>query len=159
VHVWFSEEPMPRDADLEQVAALREFKQTLEPLGLLGTYASPDDLGFKVRQAVEHDLTVLNLGPVAQRRPPASATLRGRYDYERAPHTDNRGRTKLRTRRERITVRNVGTAPAAGVVLTIAPSGMTTHPEADLTSPRRSSPMESTHGRSSRRSGTPARLS
>jgi hypothetical protein len=112
-----------------KLEALREFKQSLEPLGLLGTYASPDDLVFKVRQAIESDLSVLNLGPVAQRRRPASAVLRAEYEYEREPHTDSRGRTKLRTRRERITVCNTGTATASDVVLMIAPLGEGDAPE------------------------------
>lgn len=38
VHVWFSDEPIPRGADLEQVKALEQFQKTLSPLGLLGTY-------------------------------------------------------------------------------------------------------------------------
>lgn len=121
VHVWFSDEPLPRDADLEQVVALRQFKHTLEPLGLLGTYASPDDLVFKLRQAIESDLVLLQLSPVTQRRQTSGAVLRARYDYEREPHTDSRGRIKLRTRRERIAVRNTGTSTASEVALKVAP--------------------------------------
>lgn len=123
VHVWFSHEPLPRDANLEQVAALREFKATLQPLGLLGSYASPDDLVFQVRQAIESDLARLELGPIAHRKPVTGAVLRARYDYDREPHTDNRGKTKYRTRRERITVENIGAAAAADVTLKIEPLG------------------------------------
>ncbi|OKI44029.1 hypothetical protein [Micromonospora sp. CB01531] len=64
VHVYFSDEPIPRDADLRQVEALEKFKQRLMPLSLLGTYASSDDLGYQVRQAIESDLDRLNLGAV-----------------------------------------------------------------------------------------------
>ncbi|WP_345428942.1 hypothetical protein [Pseudonocardia xishanensis] len=123
VHVWFSDEPIPRNADLTQVAALREFKETVEPLGLLGTYASPDDLVFKVRQAIESDLAILELGPITRRKPTTGAVLRARYDYERESYIDNRGKTKYRTRRERIVVQNIGTATASEVELSAAPLG------------------------------------
>lgn len=69
VHVWFSEEPIPRGADLDQLRALEGFKETLTPLGLLGTYSSPDDLAYRVRQAIESDLEHLGLGPVTRRAP------------------------------------------------------------------------------------------
>lgn len=121
VHVWFSDEPLPRNVDLDQVAALRQFKESLEPLGLLGSYASPDDLAFKVRQAIESDLSLLELGPVSQRRQPAGAELRATYKYEREPYTDSRGRTKHRTRGQRIVVRNEGAITATDVRLSSAP--------------------------------------
>ena len=88
VHVWFSDEPIPRDADLSQVQALRDFKETLQPLGLLGTYGSADDLAFKVRQAIESDLAVLDLGPAAGRPQANGAVLRARYDHDREAYQD-----------------------------------------------------------------------
>jgi len=99
VHVWFSEEPIPRGADLDQVKALEHFKQTLSPLGLLGSYASPDDLAFKVRQAIESDLDRLDLGAVPRRLPAQQhAILRARYESEREPNTDSKGKVTYRTR-------------------------------------------------------------
>lgn len=123
VHVWFSDEPLPRNADLNQVEALRTFKATLEPLGLLGSYANPDDLAFQVRNAIESDLARLELGPIAQRKQPTGAVLRARYAYEREAYTDGRGKTKHRTRRERIIVENQGAATAEDVGLGIAALG------------------------------------
>ncbi|MBM7244038.1 DUF4062 domain-containing protein [Rhodococcus fascians] len=64
VHVYFSTEPLPRDADPDQLKALKTFKDQLKPLGLLGEYANPDDLGYQVRNAIEDDLTKLGLGNV-----------------------------------------------------------------------------------------------
>lgn len=116
VHVWFSEEPLPRDTDLEQVQALGEFKQTLMPLGLLGTYASPDDLAYKVRQAVESDIDRLDVGVVRRRSPMEEhAVLRARYGSEREPYTDSKGKTKYRTRSERLIVHNSGIVTAERV--------------------------------------------
>jgi len=116
VHVWFSEEPIPRGADLDQVKALEHFKQTLSPLGLLGNYASPDDLAFKVRQAIESDLDRLDLGAVARRLPTQQhAILRARYDSEREPETDSKGKVTYRTRGERLVVHNSGSVAAVDV--------------------------------------------
>lgn len=56
VHVWFSDEALPRDVDLEQIQRLREFQVDLQTRGLLGTYADPEDLAFQVRQALEQDV-------------------------------------------------------------------------------------------------------
>lgn len=116
VHVWFSDEPIPRDADVEQLRLLNDFKDTLQPLGLLGSYASPDDLAYKVRQAIESDLDHLSLGAV-QRRSPAreQAKLRAEYRSEREQYLDNRGKIKYRTRGERLVVRNIGTATATAL--------------------------------------------
>lgn len=122
VHVWFSDEPIPRDADLQQVQSLKEFKQLLEPLGLLGSYASSDDLSFKVRQAIESDLDHLNLGAVTRRTPAAEhAVLRTRYESEREQHFDSKGKMSYRTRGERLTVRNSGLVAAAEMRVEIRP--------------------------------------
>jgi len=87
VHVYFSTEPLPRDVDTEQLTALRDFKASLQSQGLLGSYADPTDLGYHVRNAVEQDLAVLNLGVVIA-RPVAEehATLRTEYKFEREAH-------------------------------------------------------------------------
>src|SRR5205807_6198943 len=67
-HVWFSNEPIGRDADLEQLAALKEFRATLEAQGLLGEYDNPADLAYKVRGAVEDDVTQKGRGSADVRR-------------------------------------------------------------------------------------------
>jgi hypothetical protein len=78
VHVWFSNEPVSRDADLDQLAALREFRERLESQGLLGQYDSPPDLAYKVRSAIEGDLTQMNLGTPSARRNAATEHARPR---------------------------------------------------------------------------------
>jgi hypothetical protein len=63
VHVYFSDEPINRHAvDLEELARLKEFRAEMEAKGLVGVYADPTDLGYQVREAVEHDLTQMDLG-------------------------------------------------------------------------------------------------
>lgn len=61
IHVWFSNEPIPRSADLDQVAALNAFRDNLESQGLLGDYDSSPDLAYEVRSAIEADLVQLEL--------------------------------------------------------------------------------------------------
>ena len=122
VHVWFSDEPIPRDADLQQVQSVKEFKLLLEPLGLLGSYASSDDLSFKVRQAIESDLDHLNLGAVTRRASGTEhALLRARYESDREQHIDGKGRMSYRSRRERLTVHNSGPVAAAEVRVEVRP--------------------------------------
>jgi hypothetical protein len=81
VHVWFSNEPFGRDADLEQLAALKEFRASLEKQGLLQEYDSPADLAYKVRAAIEDDVTQMGLGsPSVRRRDTEHAVPRARRD-------------------------------------------------------------------------------
>lgn len=124
VHVYFSEEPLPRNVDEKQLTALRRFQASLESQGLLGRYANPEDLGFQVRNAVEHDLEHLSLGAVVPRRPAEEhAILRATYEFEREPETDRQGRTRLKTRRERIRITNHGSVTAEKVTIALESLG------------------------------------
>ena len=67
VHVYFCTEPFPRDTKPEEIARLNAFQDQLRAEGLLGEYASIEDLQFKVRDAIEHDLNNLDLGTVVIR--------------------------------------------------------------------------------------------
>lgn len=124
VHVWFSTEPLPRDTDPEQLAALNNLRRDLEAVGLLGKYASPDDLLFRVRNAVEHDLQAL-APPTASRAelPRTAAVLRARYAEDREPTPDWKGNTYMRTTKPRIVVRNIGSQAAEGVSIELIPHG------------------------------------
>ncbi|MBF6195425.1 hypothetical protein U3653_25245 [Nocardia sp. CDC186] len=62
VHVWFSNEPLDHNVDLDELARLRAFKKELEQKGLLGVYQSPSDLAYKVRSAIERDVAQMGLG-------------------------------------------------------------------------------------------------
>lgn len=61
VHVYFSDAPLPRDVDVEQLTALRQFKKAMQEKSLLGQFSSPSELHHEVWKAIEHDLVVLNL--------------------------------------------------------------------------------------------------
>lgn len=116
VHVYFSGEPLPRDVNAEQLTALRDFKASLQSQGLLGTYANPEDLAYQVRSAVEHDLSLLNLGTVPRRRGAEEhAILRVEYKFDREPRTDNKGRIKSHTTNQRLEVTNHGAVTAERV--------------------------------------------
>ncbi len=81
VHVYFSDEPVSRNADPEELARLNKFRAEMEAKNLLGVYVDPTDLGYQVREAVEHDIVMMDLGvsalPVAA---PDHAMPRLRYD-------------------------------------------------------------------------------
>jgi hypothetical protein len=69
VHVYFSNAPLPSDVDIDQLAALRNFKSAMQEKSLLGEFSTPSELNYEVWKAIEHDLVDLNLAdPVAPRR-------------------------------------------------------------------------------------------
>lgn len=128
VHVYFSEEPLPRDVDAAQLVALRDFKQVLQAKGLLGSYADPADLAGQVRNAIEHDLEQLHLGAAEARLnegPPRAerAVLRAEYLFDREQAQDTKGRLKMKTVRTRLRVTNHGTARAMAVRLELSALG------------------------------------
>ncbi|UPO76394.1 DUF4062 domain-containing protein [Arthrobacter sp. Helios] len=61
VHVYFSNGPLPNDVDVEQLAAVREFKEALLKRGLLGEFSTPSQLSHEVWKAIEFDLAQLDL--------------------------------------------------------------------------------------------------
>lgn len=67
VHVYFSTEPFPRDTKPEELERLNNFQAQLRNEGLLGEYSGIEDLQFKVRDAIEHDLKNMDLGKVVIR--------------------------------------------------------------------------------------------
>lgn len=128
VHVYFSDEPLPRDVDADQLVALRDFKQALQAKGLLGSYADPGDLAGQVRNAVEHDLEELHLGAAEARSsqappPDERAVLRAEYLFDREQAQDTKGRLKMKTVRTRLRVTNHGTARATAVRLDLSALG------------------------------------
>lgn len=65
VHVYFSDEPISRNVDPAELTRLNKFREEMQQKGLLGLYADPTDLGYQVREAIEHDLTQMDLGVAA----------------------------------------------------------------------------------------------
>lgn len=128
VHVYFSEEALPRDVDAEQLTALRNFKESLQSKGLLGSYTDPSDLAGQVRNAIEHDLDVLGLGPLAARVPqalpvPQRAVLRAEYLFDREQTQDSKGSLRMKTVRTRLRVTNHGSVRAESVRLEVTALG------------------------------------
>ncbi|MFH9984640.1 hypothetical protein [Streptomyces luteogriseus] len=120
VHVFFSEGSLPRDHDPDQLKALKAFRLEMQEYGLMGIYVSPDDLVTKVRGSLERDAYDLSDLSYEEAEAPASvsgAILRSTYLYDREPVTDNRGRVKMKSVRERLRVENLGDTVAEGVEL------------------------------------------
>src|SRR5699024_8825692 len=112
VHVWFSDAPVSRD-HLEGAQAVADFRKILEAKGLLGSYASPEDLAYQVRNAVESDLERLDLAaPTGRNLSQGGAEPVASYAYRTEQVQDSRGKTRARQKGHRIVVTNKGDAPA-----------------------------------------------
>lgn len=114
VHVYFSRMPLDRDHDRKQLAALDEFKQSVQELGLYGSFDTPGDLENQVRRALEHDIQELDLSAPSMKSS-SSASLAASYEYRREP--DSKGR--MRTKGERLVVTNRGSVTAEEVKLSL----------------------------------------
>jgi hypothetical protein len=124
VHVFFSDAPIPRDHDPDQLAALNAFRTELQEHGLTGSYVSVDDLRAKVRTCLEHD--AYKAGSLSSDEPDRSrpgAVLRSTHQWETEPRQDSRGRIKTRRVRHRLRVENLGEAPAENVAVEMKPVG------------------------------------
>ncbi|MFE9836364.1 hypothetical protein ACFYP4_14710 [Streptomyces sp. NPDC005551] len=131
VHVFFSDAPIPRDHDPEQLAALNLFRKEVQEHGLTGSYASADDLKAKVRTCLEHDAYKAgNLGGGEPDRSRPGAVLRSSYTWENEPKQDSRGRVKMRRTRQRLLVENLGEVAAENVELEMSPVGEGNNPTA-----------------------------
>lgn len=117
VHVYFSDEPLPRDADLDQLVALRNFRAELESEGLLGTYSDALDLAGQVVRAVEHDIESRGWTTGIPNASPSGAQLRWWHDH-RKEHKglDKRGKMQYRTKSNRLVVTNDGDVDAVDLV-------------------------------------------
>lgn len=119
VHIYFSEEPIPRDADLGQLAALNAFRSQLEDEGLLGTYSDATDLSAQVVRAVEHDIEAHSWASVTIQQPASGTQLRWWHDHRKEPKGfDKRGRMQYRTTANRLVVENTGNLDAVDLEFT-----------------------------------------
>lgn len=112
VHVFFSNEPLPRDVDPRQLVKLRDFKNKLAKTGLLGQYDSPDHLAKQVVQALEHDIEMQAWAgsPAGPAPTAAGADLTWWHVQNKEPiGLDRRGKMQYRTTENRLYVRNEGT--------------------------------------------------
>jgi hypothetical protein len=115
VHVYFSNEPIPRNADLDQQAALRAFRDELEAEGLLGDYDDPADLAGQVIRALEHDIDEAGWSETAPTRPAktSGAKLKWHHDHQKEQQgLDKNGKMKYRTISNRLMVTNSGDVAA-----------------------------------------------
>ena len=61
VHMLFSTAPLPNDVDVDQLRALREFRELMQDRGILGEFSNSEDLTVLVWRTIEHDLARLEL--------------------------------------------------------------------------------------------------
>lgn len=124
VHVYFGSMDIPRNDNRDQLAALDAFKREMSAKSLYGSFDAEVDLQSQVRTAIEHDLTQLALPPqVLGEQERQHAELHAHYASSREPKVDNKGRTKMVSRNERIIVENRGQVRAERVRLAMTPVG------------------------------------
>jgi hypothetical protein len=128
VHVYFSEEPLPRDVDGEQLQALRAFQAEMEQRGLMGRYADPADLVCQVVRAVESDVDEAGWADPSS-RPTAEnvgADLVWRHVHGREPKgLDKQGKMQYRTTANDLVVTNNGSVPAEELTFDLVAVGPT----------------------------------
>jgi hypothetical protein len=115
VHVYFSNEKLSRDVDLDQQAALRVFRDELEAESLLGDYDDPADLAGQVIRALEHDIDVAGWSDASSNRPAkaSAAKLKWHHDHRTEQQgLDKSGKMKYRTISNRLVVTNSGDVAA-----------------------------------------------
>lgn len=133
VHVYFSDEPIARDADLDQLKALQDFRADLQKVGLLGTYTDPLDLAGQVVRAVEHDIERRGWGAPAAPAVEKRAQLTWRHDHTKEPKgLDRKGRMQYRTTANRLVVKNEGTVDATDLVFDTVWEGDPSEPAPDI---------------------------
>ena len=129
VHVYFSEMPVPRSIDPDELKRLNQYRTELQDEGLLGSFASLEDLAAKIRTALEHDLqnlvdarqTLVDQAlyaptPAGADTPLSRAVMRAAVAHEGA------GKYVL-------VIENLGSAAADQVTLDVEPVGQGSAPE------------------------------
>lgn len=124
VHLYFSSAPLPIDVDIDQLAALREFKKSMQERGLLGEFSNTDQLVHLVWQAIEHDLGALDFETPTASLPGKAVDFSVQPGSEREQSGFNKsGKAQYNTRRW-IDVTNQGTQDAEGVIIEAATEGV-----------------------------------
>ena len=149
VHVYFSDEPLPRDVEPSQLQALRDFEAGLQSRGVLGRYGDPSDLVGQVVRAIEADIddhAWRGGGAAAPTAAEGAARLIWKHVREReARGTDKRGRVQYQTTTNDLVVTNEGALAAEQLTFELAGVGgtefifpeppiepVTVHPESSL---------------------------
>jgi hypothetical protein len=128
VHLYFSAEPLPRDADLGQVAALRDFRTKLSSTGLLGEATDTADLAGQVIRALEADIDQYGWSTSVPEVTPRSARLGWTHEYQQQEKgVDKRGRIQYRTLKNDLVVHNSGTVAAVDLKFEVSPVGSTSY--------------------------------
>ncbi|QSZ54352.1 DUF4062 domain-containing protein [Paenarthrobacter sp. AT5] len=120
VHVYFSNGPLPNDVDVDQLAAVRDFKNALLKKGLLGEFSTPNELSHEVWKAIEFDLAQLALGMPNTPKPTAGVDLLVQPRDAREPKELSRQGKQQYTTRRWLEITNKGGKDAENVRVEVA---------------------------------------
>jgi len=115
VHIYFSTAPVARDADLDQLKGLRDFRGSLGQLGLLGEYGDEADLYKQVLRALDRDVDILPTATMQAASPASAIGFIVQPQQEREiKDYDSKGRPRYTTKRW-FDITNTGSQAAEGV--------------------------------------------
>lgn len=122
VHVYFSQEDIPRSADPRQLVKLQRFRKELEGKGLLGQYSSPEQLANLVTSAIDHDVSTQGWSTTTPRQVSGGAELVVHHEHERIQSgIGSNGKPRYRTTANHLVISNEGNATAKGVRVSMEP--------------------------------------
>lgn len=113
VHVYFYSGPIPSETDLDKLTEVRSFQDELGNEGFYGKYPDLAALERSVREDLESDIRILEVGPAQAPAPAAQVDLRVRHDAEKEVRGhDKKGKPKFVYTKRALVITNQGEAPA-----------------------------------------------
>lgn len=125
VHIYFSNEPIPRTAEPDQLQRLTEFRASLKDKSYYGTYEDPADLASRVISAVDYDVNTESWALHTTPGRPSGADITLHHDNQREiSGADAKGKPKYRNRTNDLVVTNAGDQSAEGIILEVQGNSM-----------------------------------
>lgn len=119
VHVYFSEEPRPRNIDFDQAAALERFRAEIQEASILtGSYRSADDLARQVTSALEQDVEKNGWTTKPGVTPQVETGTSLRWHHAKETGLNRRGKTI--TKRNELVVTNTSPVDAENLVFKLS---------------------------------------
>lgn len=116
VHIYFSDAPVPRDVDPEDLAALNKFRKALEETSLYSKFETSTELRHLIWRAIEQDINYLNLTGDKSTTSSPGVDFLAQPGEEREMKTDSKGKVRYSTRRW-LEITNRGSVDAEDVVV------------------------------------------
>lgn len=117
VHVFFSTQPLAEDVDLENLARLRRFHDSMQRRGLLGTFKTLEELREKVRSAIERDVDDKIDIAGAYHHVPPEVRFETRFEVVESTHRNRTTGEQKSNISAQLLLKNVGLVAAGRLVV------------------------------------------